>query len=762
MSQPQKISDYAEFEPKRERRTLLPITKLPIDLGADGDPTSEIRALIEQLQQSARDARVHARTAEEEKFDLAHELANAQEQIAKLTATEKELRSQFMEVTSLIRERDAALDEGERRGAALADALRKLDAAASEGAEVIRQRDESVRRLTTYMEASGEQTRLIAEMQKQVVTIRQARDSAHAQILDLTNKISRTEDELADVGYQRDAAHKAAKQATAEASNFRRQLDTITIDRDVTAQQVDQLTRELDEQRKKLLDLAEQKSAVLQAGSEHAEALSAAREQVNSLAQERDAVRGRMQEQAREIEELRQQLQTMREDHSHHSSTELAEAVEKLSVVEAQAREFRHDARNLRQQVQSLAEQLSALQKSADDAAANQAEAQARICAIAAECDVAQAALADVQEALGSAMRERDAARGRAIELEAQLAVAGAQAKTVEAISAESHGLRERLSELGTHFEKQRVETIELGAQLQSAQREIRELSASLAEARLQVKFATAASRATKNGATKMDFAGMLAPSQACSPNQIITALPNPGAELTEIESRNALNSMRRCFESFTRMPEDVGLLRELHRQIHGFSERARATGCLAIHRVCASFSELTRGLYEIPEQINPSTLRTVNQTIDFLGTLMRDRLFEQARDPAEALVYAVDDDPDNCESIRMSLETAMLRTTCAQDAATALSELAASCYDLIFLDIALPGMDGFELCSHIRQLAIHSTTPIVFLTGLASLENRTQSSLCGASDFITKPFNLHELSVKAMTVILKSQLGIQ
>jgi DNA-binding response OmpR family regulator len=72
-----------------------------------------------------------------------------------------------------------------------------------------------------------------------------------------------------------------------------------------------------------------------------------------------------------------------------------------------------------------------------------------------------------------------------------------------------------------------------------------------------------------------------------------------------------------------------------------------------------------------------------------------------------------------------------------------------------------MPGMDGFELCKQTRALAIHEKTPVVFLTGLATLENRVQSSLSGGNDFIAKPFNLHELSVKAITLLLKAQLNL-
>jgi DNA-binding response OmpR family regulator len=106
-----------------------------------------------------------------------------------------------------------------------------------------------------------------------------------------------------------------------------------------------------------------------------------------------------------------------------------------------------------------------------------------------------------------------------------------------------------------------------------------------------------------------------------------------------------------------------------------------------------------------------------------------------------------------------MSMETVMLRTQCAQEPSVALSELASGRFDLIFLDVSIPSMNGFELCQQIRQLALHATTPIVFITGMTTIENRVQSSLSGGDDFVAKPFNLHELSVKALTLLLKASL---
>jgi PleD family two-component response regulator len=179
----------------------------------------------------------------------------------------------------------------------------------------------------------------------------------------------------------------------------------------------------------------------------------------------------------------------------------------------------------------------------------------------------------------------------------------------------------------------------------------------------------------------------------------------------------------------------------------------------VAVHRLSTAFAELCDELYKIPELINPSTLRTVHQTIEFLTTLSKERKLSELKDPAKAQIYAVDDDIDNCQAISMAMETAMVRTTYAQEPAVALGELASGRFDLIFLDVNLPGMDGFQLCAHIRELAMHTTTPIVFLTGMTTMENRVQSSLSGGNDFVAKPFNLYELTLKALTLILKAQL---
>ncbi|HEX8296796.1 MAG TPA: response regulator, partial [Chthoniobacteraceae bacterium] len=171
-------------------------------------------------------------------------------------------------------------------------------------------------------------------------------------------------------------------------------------------------------------------------------------------------------------------------------------------------------------------------------------------------------------------------------------------------------------------------------------------------------------------------------------------------------------------------------------------------------------FAEFTQGLYQTPEQINSSTLRTVTQTIEFLGSLMKERGLAQFKDPAKAHVYVVDDDEENCHCIQLALQQQMMRTSISQDPSLALMELAGGRYDLIMLDVSMPGMDGFALCKSIRELPLHANTPVVFLTGLSTIENRVQSTLCGGNEFIAKPFSLNELSVKVLSLILRSELA--
>ena len=88
-----------------------------------------------------------------------------------------------------------------------------------------------------------------------------------------------------------------------------------------------------------------------------------------------------------------------------------------------------------------------------------------------------------------------------------------------------------------------------------------------------------------------------------------------------------------------------------------------------------------------------------------------------------------------------------------------ALVHVAEKAYDVIFLDVHMPGMDGFELCTKIRASDLNRATPVVFVTGQSDFDSRAKSVLSGGNDLMGKPFLIFEVAVKALTLALQSRI---
>ena len=161
------------------------------------------------------------------------------------------------------------------------------------------------------------------------------------------------------------------------------------------------------------------------------------------------------------------------------------------------------------------------------------------------------------------------------------------------------------------------------------------------------------------------------------------------------------------------------------------------------------------------PEQANPSTLRTVGQAIDFCSVLLEEARQREIQDPTQAQVLIVDDEDGARKIIMAAMGLVNLKSMASETPNSGLAALRMQRFDLIFLDIGLPEMNGFELCTRVRAIALHQKTPIVFVTGMTTFQNRVQSSLSGGNDFIGKPFNIPELGVKALIWVFKAQLAL-
>jgi two-component system, chemotaxis family, response regulator PixG len=103
-------------------------------------------------------------------------------------------------------------------------------------------------------------------------------------------------------------------------------------------------------------------------------------------------------------------------------------------------------------------------------------------------------------------------------------------------------------------------------------------------------------------------------------------------------------------------------------------------------------------------------------------------------------LVICIDDSPQICELMRSIVTDAGYRFIAIQDATQALPRLLENKPDLIFLDLMMPKINGYEICGQIKRISAFAEIPIVMLTGKDGLLDRLRSKVVGASEFTSKP----------------------
>lgn len=110
-------------------------------------------------------------------------------------------------------------------------------------------------------------------------------------------------------------------------------------------------------------------------------------------------------------------------------------------------------------------------------------------------------------------------------------------------------------------------------------------------------------------------------------------------------------------------------------------------------------------------------------------------------------LVMCIDDSPQVCKLMRAIVTEAGHRFISIQDSTQALPRLLENNPDLIFLDLIMPKVNGYEICSQIKRISTLAHIPIVILTGQDGLLDRVRSKANGASEFISKPITRHAIN---------------
>jgi DNA-binding response OmpR family regulator len=222
------------------------------------------------------------------------------------------------------------------------------------------------------------------------------------------------------------------------------------------------------------------------------------------------------------------------------------------------------------------------------------------------------------------------------------------------------------------------------------------------------------------------------------------------------------LTALRGSLQSLVKAGDEVSQLKqiyELYRRLHALTGNAGIADLTQISKMSDAVEALLKELYEKPKNINPSTLRTVAAGVDFLGFLFDRGIAPEKQEIPSGNILVVDDEPISRRAIVYALEKAHLQSVTAEDPNTAYKLLEEKNFDLVFLDVDMPGMTGYELCAKLRTLPQHKKTPVVFVTALSDFDSRTNSMMAGGNDFIAKPFLFIELTVKALICVLRAKL---
>jgi two-component system, OmpR family, response regulator len=129
--------------------------------------------------------------------------------------------------------------------------------------------------------------------------------------------------------------------------------------------------------------------------------------------------------------------------------------------------------------------------------------------------------------------------------------------------------------------------------------------------------------------------------------------------------------------------------------------------------------------------------------------------------------ILIAEDDALLADGLTSALRHAGYAADCVRDGKAADSALSLQQFDLLILDIGLPGMDGFEVLKRMRNRA-HTRSgsgnpeiPVLILTALDAVENRVRGLDLGADDYLVKPFELSELEARVRALTRRSHAGV-
>ena len=245
---------------------------------------------------------------------------------------------------------------------------------------------------------------------------------------------------------------------------------------------------------------------------------------------------------------------------------------------------------------------------------------------------------------------------------------------------------------------------------------------------------------------------------------------PAPGAyEFAGLSEADILKSARRCVRRMQKRMQEIRLSTKeavQRKKLYGILEQLQLVKDLVSHadllplqQMASALEPLIEQLADKTENITSPTIRTLGQGINLLADLCQPNFKRDLLSRAPLRFLVVDDEKFSRYALSMALKRTLNAPELADGAAAALEMASRNTYDLIFLDVNMPDMNGFELCSRIHETSPNQRTAVVFVTGARDFDTRVKSIVCGGRDLISKPFLTFELTVKALTMAARERL---
>ncbi|MBO3457369.1 response regulator [Aetokthonos hydrillicola Thurmond2011] len=145
-----------------------------------------------------------------------------------------------------------------------------------------------------------------------------------------------------------------------------------------------------------------------------------------------------------------------------------------------------------------------------------------------------------------------------------------------------------------------------------------------------------------------------------------------------------------------------------------------------------------------------PSTQITVDRQLpkppSFDNSVQNEKNFQQPSGQSTYTVACIDDSPTVLNSIKQFLDDNTFSVVMINDPVKALMQILRSKPDIILLDVEMPNLDGYELCSLLRRHSAFKNTPIIMVTGRTGFIDRAKAKIVRASGYLTKPFTKPDL----------------